>query len=89
MDTKFEYSVDILTPNGVTVKKQKYIEENGIREDIGMIHAKAYQNSATSREELVAEVPEPFLSGILAVWGEEPTVIEKNVMEDREEIING
>lgn len=86
MDTKFEYSVDILTPNGVTVKKQKYIEENGIREDIGMIHAKAYQNSATSREELVAEVPEPYLSGILTVWGDVPTVAEQ-VIEENGEII--
>lgn len=86
MDIQIEYSVDLLTQNSVTIKQQKYIEENGVRENVGMVHAKAYTNSAKGREELIAEVPEPYLSGVLAVWGDVPTVAEQ-VVEEKGEII--
>lgn len=85
MNIQIEYSVDLLTVNSVTIKQQKYIEENGVRENVGMVHAKAYINSARGREELIAEVPEPYISGVLAVWGDEPIVAEP-VVENREEI---
>ena len=87
MNIQIEYSVDLLTVRSVTIKQQKYIEENGVRENVGMVHAKAYTNSATGRAELIAEVPEPYLSGVLAVWGDEPTVAEPVVEEFKEERI--
>lgn len=85
MEIQIEYSVDLLTVRSVTIKQQKYIEENGVRENVGMVHAKAYTNSATGRAELIAEVPEPYLSGILTVWGNEPIVFEE-IIEEKEEI---
>ena len=85
MEIQIEYSVDLLTQNSVTIKTKRYIEENGMRENVGLVHAEAYINSTRGREELINEVPEPYLSGVLAVWGDEPTVAEP-VVENREEI---
>ena len=43
---------------------------------MGELHAKAYMNSERGRAELAEEVSEPYLSAVLSVWGEEPTVEE-------------
>ena len=68
------YEIDMLTKNSVSVKTQNYTTIDGIDYDIGMPHRKAYINSIKGRSELMAELPEPYLSGVLAVWGDEPTV---------------
>lgn len=69
--------IDMLTKNSVSIKKQT---ETGI-------WRKAYVNSEQSRQELQTEVPEPYLSEILEVWGDAPTVIEE-VPESQEPISN-
>ncbi len=59
--------IDMLTKSSVSIKKQT---ETGI-------WRKAYVNSEQSRQELQTEVPEPYLSEILAAWGDVSTVIEE------------
>lgn len=74
MEIKNKISLDALNENSVTVKTQQYIEVNGEELNVGDIHAKAYMNSERGREELAEEVTEPYLSAVLSVWGDAPTV---------------
>ena len=74
MDIKTRISLDVLNENSVTVKTQRYTVMDGEEVNIGEIRARAYPNSERGRAELAEEVPEPYLSAVLAVWGDEPTV---------------
>ena len=76
MEIKNKISLDALNENSVTVKTQQYIEVDGKALHVGELHAKAYINSERGREELAEEVFEPYLSAVLAVWGDIPTVNE-------------
>jgi len=69
-------SLDMLTPESVSVKKHQYVEVNGTEYPIGEPWRRAYVNSTSGRQEVQDEVPEPYRSAIFAVWGEEPTVAD-------------
>lgn len=71
MEIKNVITVDNLTTLSVSVKTQRVlIEDNGTETALGLPSRKAYTNSNDGRTELAAEVPEPYFSGIIAVWGE-------------------
>ena len=74
MDIKTRISLDVLNEYSVTVKTQKYMELEGEELNVGELHARAYANSESGRAELAEEVPEPYLSAVLAVWGDESKV---------------
>ena len=74
MEIKTRISLDVLNEYSVTVKTQQYMELEGEELNVGELHARAYANSERGRAELAEEVPEPYLSAVLAVWGDEPTV---------------
>lgn len=67
-------TLDALTQNSVSVKTRKTITQDGIDYEIGEPHRCAYVNSVSGRKQLAAELPEPYLSAVLAVWGSVPTV---------------
>ena len=67
-------TLDALTQNSVSVKTRKTITQDGIGYEIGDPHRCAYVNSVSGRKQLAAELPEPYLSAVLAVWGDAPTV---------------
>lgn len=67
-------TIDALTKNSVSVKRQKTITAEGSTYEIGDPHRCAYANSVSGRKQLAAELPEPYLSAVLAVWGDAPTV---------------
>jgi hypothetical protein len=69
-------TLDALTKNSVSVKRQKTITADGSTYEIGEPHRCAYANSASGREQIAKELPEPYLSAVLAVWGSVPTVDE-------------
>lgn len=71
-------TLDMLTETSVSVKTQKYIEDGGVEYAVGEPHRRAYVNSERGRAEIAAELPEPYLSAVLAVWGEAPIVVEDN-----------
>ena len=71
-------TLDMLTETGVSVKTQKYIEDGGVEYAVGEPHRRAYVNSERGRAEIAAELPEPYLSAVMAVWGDVPTVVEDN-----------
>lgn len=71
-------SLDMLTESSVSVRTQKYITDEGVEYAVGEPHRCAYVNSERGRAEIAAELPEPYLSAVLAVWGDAPTVFEDN-----------
>ena len=71
MDIKTRISLDVLNEYSVTVKTQQYMELEGEELNVGELHARAYANNERGRAELAEDVPEPYLSAVLAVWGKE------------------
>ena len=69
-------TLDMLTQDSVSVKRQQYIILDGIEYPIGQPWRKAYVNSVRGRQEVEMEVPEPHRTAIFAVWGDTPTVEE-------------
>jgi len=74
-----QIALDMLTETGVSVKTQKYVEDGGVEYAMGEPHRRAYVNSERGRSEIAAELPEPYLSAVMAVWGSMPTVDETPV----------
>jgi len=70
-------ALDMLTQDSVSVKRQRYAVVDGEEYPIGQPHRKAYINSERGRTEIQNELEEPYLSAVMAVWGEQPTVIEE------------
>lgn len=66
-------TLDNLTEYGVSVKTQKYIEQDGIEYPLGEPHRKAYSNSEHGRNEIL-ELPENTKKAILIVWENTLTV---------------
>jgi hypothetical protein len=75
-ETTEKITLDMLTPDGVSIKKQQYIEVNDTEYPIGEPWRRAYVNSASGRQQVQDEVPEPYRSAIFAVWGDTPTVAD-------------
>lgn len=69
-------TLDMLTKNGVSVKKQQYIMQDGKEYAIGDIWRRAYVNSIQGRQQVQEEVPEPYRSVIFMMWGDKPTIVE-------------
>ena len=80
MDIKTRISLDVLNEYSVTVKTQQYVDIEGEELNVGELHAKAYINSERGRAELAEDVPEPYLSAVLSVWGDEPKVKEEIII---------
>lgn len=68
-------SLDELNINSVSVVTRKYIEEDGVKYFVGDIHRRAYVNSEDGRKEINEELAEPYLSAVMTVWGDTPTVV--------------
>lgn len=71
-----EYMLDMLTDKTVSVVKKVFIiiEEGAERQIVGKPIRTSYANNSLGRAAVVAELPENFAAGILAVWGDEPVV---------------
>ena len=71
-------TLDMLTQDSVSVKKQRYYNDNGTLYPIGLPHRKAYVNSIFGRQEVQTELPQEYQNAIFAIWGNEPTVLEED-----------
>jgi hypothetical protein len=69
-------TLDMLTQDSVSVKKQQYTTFDGIEYAIGQPHRKAYINSIRGRQEVQNELPLAQQNAIFSVWGDTPTVDE-------------
>ena len=72
IETTEKITLDNLTEKSVSVLTQQFAEINGQTVQIGENHRTAYINSEYGRIELKEKLPEPYLSSVLAVWGENP-----------------
>lgn len=75
MEIKEKKTVDMLTADSVSILTQRFIEIDGQDTQVGENHRVAYVNSADGRERIIAEQPEDVVSAVLAIWGNEPTVM--------------
>lgn len=66
--------LDGLTQDSVSVKVQRYIEQDGECYPIGQLWSRAYVNSERGRQQIVDELPLQQQNAIFAVWGDTPTV---------------
>ena len=71
-------TLDMLTQDSVSLKKQQYTIVDGKEYPIGEPWRRAYINSVQGGAQVQAEVPEPYLSAIMAIWGTTPTVTEQS-----------
>jgi hypothetical protein len=69
-------TLDMLTDKSVSIQTQRYVEDGGEEYPVGEPHRCAYINSERGREEIAGALAEPYLSAVLTVWGDTPTVIE-------------
>jgi hypothetical protein len=66
--------LDMLTQDSVSVRKQNFTTIDGKEYAIGQPWRRAYVNSTQGREQVNVEVPEPYRSVIMLMWGDAPTV---------------
>lgn len=71
-----KYTLDMLTQDSVSVKKQTYIDYMGQQYPIGEPWRRAYMNNEQGRQQIVDELPVAQVNAIMAVWGDTPTVEE-------------
>jgi hypothetical protein len=69
-------TLDMLTQDSVSLKKQQYTIVNGVEYPIGEPWRRAYINSTQGRQQVNVEVPEPYKSVIMLMWGNTPTVTD-------------
>ena len=60
--------------NKVSVETKQFAEVDGVLYQIGTPHRRAYSNSSQDRVLISEELAEPYLSAVMAVWDDEPTV---------------
>ncbi|NOW93078.1 hypothetical protein BCD91_005101 [Clostridium beijerinckii] len=73
---KEKIMLDTLTKDSVNIKKQNYVTVDGKEYLIGDPWYRGYSNSTQGRTQVQVEVTEPYLSAILAMWGDSPTVTD-------------
>lgn len=71
-------TIDMLTRDSVSVKKQRYATIDGVEYLIGQPHRKAYVNSIEGRKEVINELPLAQQNAIFSVWGDTPTITENS-----------
>lgn len=81
MDIIESKTIDMLTTNNVSILTQKFIELDGIKQQVGNNHRRAYQNSLEGRDTLINVEPPDVVDAVLAIWGDSPTVVEQQVDE--------
>ena len=67
-------TLDMLTQDSVSLKKQIYTSVDGVEYPIGKPWRRAYVNSEKGRTQVQNEVSEPYRTAIFAIWGDIPTV---------------
>ena len=70
-------TLDTLTQDSVSLKKQQYTVVDGKEYPIGEPWRRAYINSIQGRAKVEAEVTDPYKSVIMLMWGSNPTVTEQ------------
>lgn len=70
--------LDMLTEDSVSIRRQRFTSVDGVDYPIGDPWRRAFVNSSAGREQLEADVPEPFLSVIRLMWGDSPVLVDEH-----------
>ncbi|MEX3745305.1 MULTISPECIES: hypothetical protein [Lysinibacillus] len=72
-----KYTLDNLTQDSVSVKKQAYTEYEGDEYPIREPWRRAYVNNNQERQQVIDELPQAQAEAIFVIWGDKPTVFPK------------
>lgn len=75
MEIKEEKIIKVLVRDGVIITTKKTIEIDGEVNNVGDPVDEAYGNWESDRERLKENEPEEIVNAVMAIWGNEPTVI--------------
>lgn len=64
----------MLTSDSVCIATDKFIELDGIEQQVGKRHRIAYDNSEDGRKKIKEEQPKYVVNAVFAIWGDTPTV---------------
>lgn len=67
-------TLDMLTKDSVSVKKQKYTVIDGQTYEIGLPSRIAYVNSNLGRQQISQDLSGSYLTAVMSVWGTTPTM---------------
>ena len=76
---KMKITLDMLTQDSVSIKKQQYTIIDGKEYAIGEPCRRAYVNSISGRQQVENEVEEPYKTMIFMMWGDTPTINEEDI----------
>ena len=77
------YVLDMLTKDSVSIITKTMTNMNNTEVQVGNNIRRAFVNSAQDRQAISEYLPEPYLSSVMQVWGDTPTVIiEEPVVGD-------
>lgn len=68
MELKEKITLDMLTKEGVSVLRQKFVVIDGTEMQVGGNVRNAYMNCENDREILKAELSEEYYNAVMAVW---------------------
>lgn len=66
--------IDELTNTSVSIVKRSFINVEGKEYLIGEPHRRAYINSEDGREAISKELPEPYISAVMSMWGDKALI---------------
>ena len=69
MEIKERITLDMLTKDGVSVLRQKFVVIDGTEMQVGGNVRNAYTNCESDREILKEQLSEEYYNAIMAVWG--------------------
>ena len=68
MEVTEKITLDMLTKEGVSVLRQKFVVIDGTEMQVGENVRNAYMNCENDREILKAELSEEYYNAVMAVW---------------------
>lgn len=86
MEIIVEKTIDMLTPLAVNIITKKFVELDGVKNQVGENHRVSYNNSEIGRKELNTNEEDAIINSVLAIWGDSPLIISEKKEEVVEEI---
>ena len=85
MEVKKKKTVDMLTPDGVSIMTSQLVSLDGEMVQIGDPHRRAYANSLSGRKEIQEIETEDVTQAVFAIWGDSPTIADDVGEDDTKE----
>lgn len=81
METNSKITLDLLTTDSVCVITEIEVEINGKIYNLENSR-QAYVNSPLGRTNIIADLPEEYMTAIFALWGDTPTIEDPPMPEE-------